>query len=117
VELGLHRERLLPLRQRLLEGRGRCTLFDTPLLVRELEALYRQMWAEYARGELPRPELKNLDAYLEVGAALEPDVSEMQAEPSYEAAWLERLARRHRHRPLEPDSRLLSAEQLASWER
>ena len=117
IQLGLHREQRQPLAQRLRENRRTCTLFDTPLLVRELEALYGQMWAEQARGELPRPDLKNLEAYLEVGSTLEPDLRELETDAAYEAFWLERLERRHRQRPLEPDSRLLSRELLTTWER
>lgn len=116
IDFGLHREKLEPLRQHLREGRSTCTLFDTPLLVRELETLYRQMWAEHERGELPRPELRNLDAYLDVGSALEPDLTELQLLRDYDEFWLERLERRHRTRPLDGDSRLLTPEVLARWD-
>jgi predicted O-linked N-acetylglucosamine transferase (SPINDLY family) len=116
VRFGRDRASLRPLQQRLSAGRDTCTLFDTPRLVRELELLYRQMWSDYEHGRLPRPELKNLDVYLEVGASLEPDVLEMQSAPNYEELWLEKLAARHRHRPLEADSRLISAEVLRGWD-
>ena len=49
------------LKSRLEAGRDNCTLFDTPLLARRLEALYRSMCADYRRGDLPRPDLSNLD--------------------------------------------------------
>ncbi len=115
VRYGRDRASLLPLRRRLAAGRDSSTLFDTPGLVRALEALFASMWSDFARGELPRPRLTNLDAYLEIGCRSEPDVVEMQMEASYEAFWLERLEARHRHRPLEPDQRLVTPEVLSAW--
>ena len=35
-----------------------------PGLVRNLESIYATMWSDYTRGELPRPDLRNLDVYL-----------------------------------------------------
>ena len=115
VRFGRDRALLEPLRERLSAGRDSCTLFDTPRLVRELEGLYRRTWNDYERGELPRPELKNLDTYLEIGAALEPDVVEMQALPNYEQFWLEKLAMQHRARPLAVDARLITSDVLRQW--
>lgn len=115
VELGVQRARLEQLRSRLRAGRATCTLFDTPLLVRELEDLFAQMWNDHATGQLPRPRLHGLEPYLEVGSGLEPDRVETQTLPDYEGFWLERLASRHRHRPLEVDGRLVSEAVLESW--
>lgn len=116
VRFGLDRASLAPLRARLRENRASSTLFDTPLLVRKLEELYRGMWDDYVTGELPRPRLDNLDAYLEVGASLDPDALELQMLTDYEAFWLEKLAARHRYRPLTADGRLVSADVLRSWD-
>lgn len=116
VRYGRDRASLRPLHERLKEERDTSTLFDIPRLVRELERLYRQMWSDYQRGELPRPELTNLDAYLDVASTFEPDVLELPDSGDYEAFWLERLAARHRHRPLQADQRWLTAEQLSAWE-
>jgi predicted O-linked N-acetylglucosamine transferase (SPINDLY family) len=118
VALGTDRGRLEQLRAHLREGRTTCTLFDTPLLVRELEGLYSQMWTERSTGQLPHPRFENLEQYLEVGARLEPDSMEIQALPDYEAFWLEKLKERHRHRPLIADDRLITEDLLAplsSW--
>lgn len=116
VALGRDRAALEPLRARLREGRATCTLFDMPLLVRELEALYAEMWSEYGAGRLPRPRLTNLERYLEVGSALDPDRVETQTLPDYEGFWREKLAARHRYRPLEVDGRLITEDLLRAWD-
>ncbi|HEY3669080.1 MAG TPA: hypothetical protein VGL19_23945, partial [Polyangiaceae bacterium] len=115
VHYGNDRNSLEPLRARLRAGRDGCTLFDMPSLVRNLEGLYRTMWRAQEAGTLPRPDLKNLDVYLEVAQDRQPDAVEVQSLADYRGFWLERLARRHRHRPLEADSRLITAEVLAAW--
>jgi predicted O-linked N-acetylglucosamine transferase (SPINDLY family) len=115
VALGRDRTALEGLRFRLREGRQSSTLFDTPRLVRELEALYRGMWADCVAGALPRPRLENLDAYLEVASDLDPETLELQTLADYEGFWLERLAARHRCRPLVEDGRLVTATQLGAW--
>lgn len=97
------------LRARLAEARDRCVLFDTPLLVRELEGLYARMWADHEAGRLPRPDLANLDAYLEVGIAVDHEAAEIQTLSDYDGWWRQRLADRHRRRPLVPDGRLSPA--------
>lgn len=117
VQLGTQRAELELLRARLREGRATCTLFDTPLLVRELEGLYAQAWSEHVTGQRPQPRLQNLDHYLEVGASLEPDRVETQTIADYEEFWLEKLAIRHRHRPLLPDGRIVTDAVLEHWAR
>jgi predicted O-linked N-acetylglucosamine transferase (SPINDLY family) len=106
VELGTNPGQLQAYRERLRAGRDRCTLFDMPLLVRQLEALYLQMWTEYAKGELPRPELANLDVCLEVGSQVNHDEIEVQTIQDYHGWWSEQLARRNRFRPIPADRRL-----------
>ncbi|HYP89683.1 MAG TPA: hypothetical protein VEQ59_16060, partial [Polyangiaceae bacterium] len=108
VRFGLERASLEPLQARLREGREACVLFDTPLLVQSLEALYDSMWADYAAGRLPRPRLENLEGYLEVGCSLDPDSLDMQELADYDGFWLERLAARHRYRPLGADGRMVT---------
>lgn len=115
VHLGTHRGELAELARRLESGRSTCTLFDTPLLVRELEGLFQQMWHEQSTGQLPRPRLQNLDRYLEVGASFEPDRVEAQGAADYEELWRDELAGRHLHRPLDPDGRLVTEDALARW--
>ena len=115
VRLGNDRATLAPLRARLLATRDTCTLFDMARLVRHLEGLYAEMWRAQQSGALPRPDLSNLDVYLEVASQLPLDAVETQLLPDYQAVWLERLARRHTHRPIAKDTRLISAEALAAW--
>ncbi len=117
VELGKDHARLQDLRLRLREGRATSTLFDTPLLVRELEGLYEHMWSEHVSGQLPRPRFQNLEHYLEVGASLEPDRVEAQTLQGYDESWLEKLGARHRHRPLDADGRLVTKAVLERWSR
>jgi predicted O-linked N-acetylglucosamine transferase (SPINDLY family) len=108
VALGRDRRSLQGYRERLLAGRDTCVLFDTPLLVRELEQLYARMWADRQAGALPRPDLANLDVYLEVGVAVDHDAVEVQTIADYEGWWREQLARRHSFRPIDADRRLLA---------
>jgi predicted O-linked N-acetylglucosamine transferase (SPINDLY family) len=70
IALGNDQNELKELKSRLAVGRDTCLLFDTPLLVGELENLYRGMWEDFKRGALPKPDLKNLDAYCDIGADL-----------------------------------------------
>ncbi|HEY0468930.1 MAG TPA: hypothetical protein VGC79_32280, partial [Polyangiaceae bacterium] len=116
VRYGRDRRLLEPLRERLRSGRNTSVLFDMPGLVSELEGLYAQMWQAQEAGRLPRPKLANLDVYLEVGASYPLDAVEVQTLPDYHGYWRERLARRHAHRPIEPDSRLISQAVLAAWD-
>jgi len=67
------------------------------------------MWQDCLAGRLPRPDLANLDAYLEVGNQAEHEEREVQSIPDYLGWWRERLARRARFRPLPPDRRLVDA--------
>ncbi|WP_247887026.1 O-linked N-acetylglucosamine transferase [Azospirillum sp. SYSU D00513] len=106
VAFGRDRAVLRRYRERLAEGRDACTLFDTPMLVRRLEELFAGMWEDLETGRLPRPDLTNLDVYLEVGTGR--DEEEFGALPARAQRdwWAERLARRHAVRPFGPDGRL-----------
>ncbi len=89
------------LRQELEEARRTSVLFDTDLLVRSLEGLYGQMWGEFARGELPVPDLRNLAVYEEVALSLT-----AQGAPTGSRDYLEALAAYNESYPLLPDNRL-----------
>jgi len=106
VEFGNNPTLLQPHREKLQAGRSHCVLFDMPLLVQRLEELYRQMWDQFQKGELPQPDLVNLDAYLEVGCQPNHEELEVQTLKDYEGWWRENLARRHQFRPIPPDHRL-----------
>ena len=106
IECGRDRAALASYRERLIAGRGTAVLFDTPGLVRGLEALFRGMWDDFAAGRLPRPNLVNLDTYLEFGAAMEHDAVETSFDPEHDARWQSAVARRHAYAALPPDARL-----------
>jgi predicted O-linked N-acetylglucosamine transferase (SPINDLY family) len=108
VALGRDPALLRRYRERLQANRGSCILFDTPLLVRSLEALYGQMWDAFQKGALPRPDLSNLDVYLDLASAMDHDAAEVQAVADYRGWWLERLAHHHRFRPIQTDRRLFT---------
>jgi predicted O-linked N-acetylglucosamine transferase (SPINDLY family) len=93
-------------RDRLLSGRETAVLFDMPLLVLRLEQFYASMWRHFEAGTLPRPDLSNLDVYLEVGEAVDHEEIEVGAIEDYRGWWMNRLSRRHAVRPIGPDSRL-----------
>ena len=107
VELGNDRAALAALRQRLETGRDQAALFDMPGLVRGLEGLYARMWRDCREGRLPRPDLANLDVYLETACAVDYEALDVQAVADYRGWWTQQLARRHRLRPIPRDNRLV----------
>ncbi|MDG5496410.1 O-linked N-acetylglucosamine transferase [Niveispirillum sp. BGYR6] len=109
VELGRDPARLLAVREKLRAQRDTCVLFDTPLFVREMEALCERLWQEWQDGQVPQPDLTNLDLYLEIGAALDHDSVEPSFLPDYEERYRAVLARRHSYSPIPYDKRLWPA--------
>jgi hypothetical protein len=99
-------------RDRLAAGRERCVLFDMPLLVRRLEQFFATMWRHFEAGTLPRPDLANLDVYLEVGEAVDHEEIEVGAIADYRGWWTTRLSQRHAVRPIGPDRRLCGSGRL-----
>ena len=112
VELGNNKAQLKTVREKLANARKTCTLFDMPLLVSSLEALYEQMWADCKQGNTPRPDLAQLETYLEVGIELNHEEVEVQAIADYKGWWTERLARRHKLRPMSMDKRMATDPKL-----
>lgn len=106
VELGNAPVKLKALRERLRRTHETATLFDMPLLVSKLEGLYAQMWQDFEQNRLPKPDLSNLDVYLEVGSQVDHEEVEVQSLPDYEAWWTSLLAEHNRFRPIETDRRL-----------
>jgi predicted O-linked N-acetylglucosamine transferase (SPINDLY family) len=96
---------LSPVKAKLIEGRDTCLLFDTPKLVRHLEDLYRQMWADLIRGAIPVPDLRNLDIYHEIGLGLDLENAETLDNEAYAALYQEKLAEWHEVYPVAPDNR------------
>jgi hypothetical protein len=92
--------------QRLIAQRDTCTLFDIELLAQSLETLYADMADAYAAGALPQPDLANLGAYLDIGAAIDHDTSEIGLSADYHGVYRDALAHRDLQRPLAVDTRL-----------
>jgi predicted O-linked N-acetylglucosamine transferase (SPINDLY family) len=115
VALGRNSAARSGLRARLEAGRATCTLFDMERLAADLTRLYQGMAADYRAGKLPRPDLANLDAYLEVGAGLDHE-SEVAGAQDYAGRWSAALARRHRARPMPADRRAWTAADIAAAE-
>ncbi|RAK60368.1 N-acetylglucosamine transferase [Phenylobacterium hankyongense] len=104
------------LKARLERNRDTCVLFDMDRLTAGLEDLYFQMCAEQARGELPQPDLSNLEAYYKIGVQHEHEVEDLTVKADYHEAFRARLAERHRLRPLQADQRLWTAADIAAAE-
>jgi predicted O-linked N-acetylglucosamine transferase (SPINDLY family) len=105
VALGQNPGQLRQYREKLRADKETCTLFNMPLLVHSLENLYKQMWHDFENGNLPRPDLTNLDAYMEVGSQTSYDDMDVQVMEDYDGWWQEKLAKRHQFRPMTPDRR------------
>jgi predicted O-linked N-acetylglucosamine transferase (SPINDLY family) len=105
---------LRALRDRIIAQRDTCALFDIENLARGLERLYAEMAADYAAGRLPKPDLSNLDTYLDIGIAYDHDAREIGLEADYHGIYRSGLAAHHRHRPLSPDHRLWSTTDAAT---
>ena len=105
IGLGTDRARLADLRRRLIAGRDTCTLFDTPRLVRALEARYTEM----LRSAVPVPDLRNLDIYRDV--ALDNDLPNMELldDATYRDHYQNKLAAFDAVFPIQPDNRLWPA--------
>ena len=100
------RRSLDAVRTSLREQRETCALRDIPALASRLEELYWQMQDEAECGETPVPDLRNLDAYYEVGAELVLVDAGFEDDRAYRARYREGLAKWNDHEPLRPDSRL-----------
>jgi predicted O-linked N-acetylglucosamine transferase (SPINDLY family) len=113
VELGRDREKLAAIKSKLINGRDTCLLFDTPQLVQHLEELYRKMWSDFKRGELPVPDLRNLEIYHEVGLGLGLDLEniEMLTDDAYRALYQAKLADWNDVYPIQADARFWSGNQ------
>ena len=61
---------------------------------------------DFESGNLPKPDLANLDVYLDAGARVNHEEIEVQTLGDYADWWRQRLAQRHAIRPVPPDNRL-----------
>jgi hypothetical protein len=117
VGLGSHPARIDAIKAKLRSKRDRCTLFDTDKLVAKLEELYREMVADYRKGYLPQPDLRNLEIYFEAGLEHDHEKQEMLSVEDYEGHYRQALARRHWARPIAEDDRLWTKAAIAEVER
>lgn len=106
VAMGRDRTLSATYRERLIAQRDSCDLFNTPMLVTQLEALFAEMWADLKAGQLPQPDLANLDVYFDIGVAIDHEAVEVGAIADYTAWWQGKLMQRHRIRPIPADRRL-----------
>jgi predicted O-linked N-acetylglucosamine transferase (SPINDLY family) len=113
VALAAEPDRLKSLRAKLKASRDTCITFDMDLLTSELEGLYRRMCEDHRAGLTPRPDLRNLDAYLAAGVESNPDVEETLAVSDYHGRYIAALAARHRMRPLAADDKLWTKDRIA----
>jgi predicted O-linked N-acetylglucosamine transferase (SPINDLY family) len=73
ITIGLDRHKQQDLKNRLRRSVRTSRLFDTPALVRHLEALYQDMWNDFLSGRLPSPDLRNLPHYHDIGSDVSDD--------------------------------------------
>ena len=106
IAFGQDRTKLAPIKARLAAGRDSCLLFNTASLVRDLEKLYSRMWDDLERGQLPVPDLRNLEAYHEVAIEQDLENIELLSDEAYHSQYRAKLANRHSLFPLPADSRL-----------
>jgi len=107
IELASAPATVTALKAKLELNRGTCDLFNMNKLAASLEALYAGIVADYLQGELPMPDLANLDVYLKAAVEFDHDSQEMLANtPDYDDLYRAKLAARDRARPLRHDNRL-----------
>jgi predicted O-linked N-acetylglucosamine transferase (SPINDLY family) len=104
--LGNDKAQLAALRAKLAANRDTCVLFDTPLLVAKFEELYREMWADFMAGRLPKPNLANLEIYNDIGVELDRDDTEMLQVRDYEELYKAKLLHKGDFHHLCDDTRL-----------
>ena len=106
VMCGLQPGLLRALRERLRAARDTCLLFDMPLLVRQVEALYCRMWDDHLASRDPVPDLANFEIYNEIGDSIDHEAVGHRDLPSYEQAYRLALTYRDGVSPVPPDHRL-----------
>lgn len=100
------RESLLAVRESIARQRETSVLRDIPALARRLEEIYWEMQGECERGELPVPDLRNLDIYYEVGTEILQENVEFDDTVSYRQRYLDKLVKWNEYEPLRRDNRL-----------
>jgi predicted O-linked N-acetylglucosamine transferase (SPINDLY family) len=109
VALGRDRTQVDTLKQQLLATRASSTLFDTPRLVRELEALFGVMWTEATEGKLPKPDFTNMNEYFDIGLELAATGKVPEAREALCGIYRDKLEEWGEQVRIAPDSRLRKA--------
>ena len=113
IGLGNDRSRLKALRDRLVANRDTCTLFDTPRLVRALEARYSEMLL----APVPKPDLRNLEVYRDVALDNDLPAMELLDDAGYAEHYQTKLAAFDAVFPVQPDDRLWPAVTVPGYSR
>lgn len=113
VALGQDRAQIAAYKAQLEANRDTCDLFNMEKLVSSLEDLYATMVVDYQQGALPRPDLTNLDVYMKAGVDHDHEGQEILAIADYHGLYKAKLARRHLARPIPPDGRLWTSQDIA----
>ncbi|MCL6707223.1 hypothetical protein M8R20_09455 [Pseudomonas sp. R2.Fl] len=100
------RKSLTAVRDSIARQRETSVLRDIPALARRLEEIYWEMQGECERGELPVPDLRNLDVYYEIGTQILTENVEFDDTETYRQRYLEKLVKWNEYEPLIGDSRL-----------
>ena len=113
IELGNNPDKLAEYKRRLADSLPTCTLFDTPKLVRHLEALYQEVWTQFENGYVHHPDLTNLDVYHQIGSSLDHDEIEFLVSDGYEDFYRQALTYRDSFARIPFDSRLWPETELS----
>ena len=114
--LGNNRPTVEAYKKKLESTRLSCTLFDTNLLVRKLEELYLTMARAHQNGEVHKPDLANLERYMDAGIDHDHEAQELLGFTDYDGLYKAKLARLHSARPIPPDTRLWTKDDVARAE-
>jgi hypothetical protein len=71
---------------------------------------------EYRAGAMPRPNIANLAAYLDIGVNIDHDSAEIGAAADYHAIYRAALAARHYNIPMQADGRLWTENETGTAE-
>jgi predicted O-linked N-acetylglucosamine transferase (SPINDLY family) len=106
VSFGQNPKTLCPYKEKLIRDRDSCLLFNTPLLVNNLEELYLHMQDQFEKGSLPVPDLANLEIYHEIGLDLDLENIELLKDEAYDALYALKLEDWDASYPIRQDARL-----------
>lgn len=106
VELGNNPAAIAAIKRKLAAAKNSCVLFDMDLLAKRMEGLYEQMWEDYCNDALPKPDLLNLEVYLNAASNIDHEAEEMLTATNYEEIYKNHLTRWHRYSTIPYDNRL-----------